>query len=492
MAQHGGFPWDPSGFPSPPWEKLVSQIIPPEKMQELQSGPPLVLALPCIGIDACCCALKRLGIPFSVPYAYDVQSCLAGPLTALHGNIDHFCLGSIQGDLLCADISSWDPCDGVVAGPPCPPWSMIGERGSWDDPRAAVFNKVTDIIVDQGKKGCKFFIVEMVEGMDTIPGTGDRSRHSSSSGSSLSPYQEWFEDLSRRAPVWRLQKWTGQAHHYLPQHRQRIYTIGTNKQQLFPALPPPIPPVHKRLTLSEVLHPGIPPNQEHTLSDRLSWHLCCAKARFLDRVRRENNQQRGELTVHGSELDVSGRWLTIELDRSPDGEWGTPVRTDGSVPTLRTKHKATWVVRFSCTRRAVISRWLHPIEHLTLQGFPPETSIGLTCPEIIHVAGNACTVPVMAGILLRVLSRVRFPTHGGPLTAPSLPRQLDAMRLTDQLRAEIAWLQAETIALTSQLEVVTRLHEVEARRNFNLRLENRHQEEPGEGREEPGEGTPTM
>ena len=99
----------------------------------------MTLALPCIGIDACSQALVEMKVPFLVRYAYDVQACLARPLTALHGDISDFRLGQIEGDLVAADAHAWERVDGVVAGPPCPPWSNCGKHGSWTDTRARVF-----------------------------------------------------------------------------------------------------------------------------------------------------------------------------------------------------------------------------------------------------------------------------------------------------------------------------------------------------------------
>ena len=474
------------------WKRLLYRATSGGKIEALQKAPPVSLALPCIGLDACGHALKELGIPFTVKYAYDIQSCLVGPLTALHRNMDHFHLGRNDGDLLRANIKAWGPVDGIVTGPPCPPWSMIGKRGSWDDPRAAVFHKVTDIIVDQGWKGATFFILEMVAGMDTHTASqsdsssGDRSRHS------LTPFGEWLTQLCNAAPMWHVQVWTGEASSYLPQHRERLYTVGTNKNMgIIPPCVPLIPDPAERVTLAEVLHPGIRPNQEEDLPDRLRWHLFTAKARFLDRARRESlgrpTDHGGRPTDHGGHthtgqfgsVDVGGCWLVVELDRSPDGIWGVPTRVDGCVPTLRTKHKATWVVRFS-SGHTCISRWLHPIEHLTLQGFPPEAGRGLSDSEIIHLAGNACTVPVMAAVLLQVLpqlwqwdrsrpsaasrpssaSQPSFAsgTDHGPAPGAEQPPLISASEvLVEQLRAEIAWSQAETQALVTELRLVRQM-----------------------------------
>ena len=238
---------------------------------------PISLALPCIGIDACGHALVELGVPFEVKYAYDILSYLAGPLTALHGDIDHFHLGSIDGDILLADITSWDRVDGVVAGPPCPPWSLIGKRGSWNDVRSRVWWKVTDILIDQGFKGAHFFILEIVSGMDTGGGhQGDRSRHHST------PYQEWLETLTEAAPMWEVHVWMMNTKNYLPQYRERLYTVGINRAiGCKSPRPPPQTSIQERIALAHLLHPGIPAVQELQLPPRLRWHLFIAKAKFI-------------------------------------------------------------------------------------------------------------------------------------------------------------------------------------------------------------------
>ena len=90
----------------------------PGSIQAIEGTGRLTLALPCIGIDACGHALRVLGVPFSAKYAHDVQACLVGLLTTLHGSIEHFNLGRMDGGLLRADIAAWDRVDGLVTGPP--------------------------------------------------------------------------------------------------------------------------------------------------------------------------------------------------------------------------------------------------------------------------------------------------------------------------------------------------------------------------------------
>ena len=393
---------------------------------------PLTLALPCIGIDACCHALVELGVRFFVKYAYDILSYLAGPLTALHGDIDHFHLGNIDGDILLADITTWDRVDGIVAGPPCPPWSRIGRRASWNDVRSKVWWKVTDILVDQGKKGASFFILEIVIGMDThqAGANRDRSRHDVNTS-----YQEWLVIFSRDAPMWEVHTWTLNTQDYLPQHRERLYTIGINRAVgCTSPRPPPRTSTNDRLALAELLHPEIPNIQKMQLPPRLRWHLFLAKAKFLGNIRTGIVP-----TVHG------GHCMAVELDRSPDRTWGVATRYDGCIPTLRTKHRSTWVM---LSDHGGISRFLHPIEHLTLQGFPPEVSLGMTPEQVVHAAGNACSVPVMGAVLLQVLcacpQRSRRDCDAG---LADRSRQLDLSAKRKCLRAEITSLQAEAHAL---------------------------------------------
>jgi hypothetical protein len=104
-------------------------------------------------------SLSSVGIPFYVAYGHDTQMGLLGPMTDLHGpNATGIQLG-ISSDILAVDISSWRRVDGIVSDPLCPPLSDSGLQHGWDDSRAAVFQKVTNIVVDPGRKGAYLFIV---------------------------------------------------------------------------------------------------------------------------------------------------------------------------------------------------------------------------------------------------------------------------------------------------------------------------------------------
>ena len=160
---------------------------------------PLHLALPCVGLDGVSHGLVALNMPFQVDYAF-------------------FKLGPHEGDILQVDVRSWDRVDAIVAGPPCQPDSNIGLRMHAADPRSAVLEKVTGILVDQGHKGAFFFIMEFVPGA-----FANHRKKSPNPAAELgeSHYMAWLRDLRPRAPMFNLMAWKLNTAMYLPQNRVR-------------------------------------------------------------------------------------------------------------------------------------------------------------------------------------------------------------------------------------------------------------------------------
>jgi len=421
-----GWEWEPYGFPSPCWTHLLQ----PFRGMRRE----IYLALPCLGLDACSHALTELGIPFYVEYGHDTQMGLLGPITDLHGpNATGIQLGT-SGDILAVDISTWRRVDGIVSGPPCPPWSDIGLQHGWDDARAAVFQKVTDIIVDQGHKGAYFFIVEMVEGMSHI-----RARDAQYP-CPASPHTVWVAELGERAPMWEVHVWRMNTKRYLPQNRPRLYTVGVNTAMGCRSPTPPLRPhLAVRPGLDNILHPGIPAIQENTLSTQHRHNLDAAKRHILNKL----SAAHGDDPARCREV-----WAAIALDRNPDRQWGVAIRLDGTVATLRTAHVWQWILHWR-DGELLVSRRLHPIEHLTLQGFPPELAESMSQVDVVKGAGNACSVPVMGAVLACVLQACPglmysgpHPTvHGGPLSEHRLRKR----QRMEALRTDIAILQAEAI-----------------------------------------------
>jgi C-5 cytosine-specific DNA methylase len=144
------------GFPKYPWSHMIPAF--------LQMDRKMTLALPCLGMDALSAGLREIHWDgFEIAYAYDIDESLIPTLLHMHGPDANLHIGRRTSYVLASNEEEWSRVDWVIAGPPCPPLSSIGaNRAPEDDPREAVFRKVTKIIISQGRKICFGFIVEMV------------------------------------------------------------------------------------------------------------------------------------------------------------------------------------------------------------------------------------------------------------------------------------------------------------------------------------------
>jgi len=418
-------------FHTPAWTHLLGEVVRP--------GRPVTLALPCVGIDGAGHALKAMGVDFHAVYVHDIRPHLRKPVSQLHGQAraSHFQLDDVEGDILNVNVHEWCRVDGVVAGPPCPPWSSIGKRSNTSDPRERVFRKVSDIIVDQGHKGAFFFILEMV------PGIQHRQQ-----GHASSYHQEWIQELRRRAPQWHTQWWCLNASSFgLPQDSRRVYTVGINMLSVGIPATPPFDKLHcstpSPTTLGLFLHPRLPNTMEDTLNANMASNL---------RAYKEVIKQ--ELT-NGPQ----GSYACISLDRCPSKEFGTWIRVDGMVDTFRTCNEHLWLLSLGeGPTGPSVSRPLHPVERLVLQGFPSWVGRHLSKRQLLEATGNSFAVPVIGCALTQVLNAVAragrwtIPVQGPPLMGGPSPIGIDG-DLTGQQQqeaedeAKLASIQEETQAL---------------------------------------------
>ena len=164
-----------SGFPVAPWAHLIPAF--PSLHRKLQ------VALPCMGLDGIGAGLQEVkwdGV--DVIHAFDIDPELIPALQALHGQqaVERWNIGP-DGNLLEVDVRRWEDVDLIISGPPCPPWSSIGQRRSADDVRSQIFKKVTEAIKEQAHRGVLIgFVIEMVLGMA-------HSRHSTGLGGGVIP-----------------------------------------------------------------------------------------------------------------------------------------------------------------------------------------------------------------------------------------------------------------------------------------------------------------
>ena len=122
----------------------------------------------CGGTGAAYIALSKLLPAGTLQLAghWDTDDELAHWLQTIHSDCSWIYLGTTAGDILAIDVEQFPQAHIIVAGPPCPPWSKLGRRESFDDKRSAVLWRVIDIVIYQantGSLGC--FVVENVESL---------------------------------------------------------------------------------------------------------------------------------------------------------------------------------------------------------------------------------------------------------------------------------------------------------------------------------------
>ena len=120
--------------------------------------------------------MRELKVPFVPRNVYEFNSQLMPALKLLCPSESHrfHCE-----DLLKVGLGDLEQCEGLVAGPPCPPWSSLGARASEWDSRADVFKRVVEWIFVLSAGSLKWFVLENVCGIMA------RSRKDAAAGSFL-------------------------------------------------------------------------------------------------------------------------------------------------------------------------------------------------------------------------------------------------------------------------------------------------------------------
>ena len=436
----GSLPLEAAGFPVAPWAHLVPPF--PALARKLR------VALPCIGLDGIGNGLKEIrwdGIHIS--HAFDIDTELIPALIAVHGRdvAAKFCIGPVAGDLLRLDISTLADVDMIISGPPCPPWSSIGLLGGQQDKRSHIFTKVSDVIINQARRGVLIcFIVEMVPGI-----AHDTSRRGASStglgDGSMKFYEHWLQELHHEMPSFRVCSWLMQTSEYLPQNRQRLYTVGLRRDVLGNTLliPPSLPSTAQmqRATLADILHRGLPAIREVDLSPQQRANLRIQQSTLLA------NRPRGPAC------------FCIAIDRDPTLNFESGARSDGSVFTLRTRNEMICLFMVDTAGNTVQSRCLHPVERLSLQGFRPELGTFLSKVATLRFTGNACTVPVITSVLRQAILPLANPSILG---VPNVPRPLSfwvSSEWGERYLRTVRWLNIERgqIAVLEQIVLLQRL-----------------------------------
>ena len=299
----------------------------------------------------------------------------------------------VSGDLLKfgqAEISAMPFCHVVAAGPPCPPWSALGNRDSFDDERSVVFWTCIDIVIHQAKFGkLLFFVLENVKGITE-----------KTAGDPCAPSDMIMETLKKGlGHGWSIELMHLNTINYgLPHRRPRVYMVG-RRMRAYPLGPPsPILPFVGRVPLRALI--DMTDNAPKTYTDKQKENIKDYKNAF--RAFMVNPKYLGQFAI-------------VDASRTP----GARTKWRGSKPTvdvcecLTASGPALHV--FSVGegmgspasvfghRPLKIDRPMRISERAALQGFPSEVAKAVDENVGKLAFGNAMSVPVLGTVIAREL-----------------------------------------------------------------------------------------
>ncbi len=351
-------------------------------------GRPLRIAEPCCGVGNATDALHCLNVATRAGPAWDIQGFLAQPLQELFGTLNGVHLGPRNGDVLKLDCAEIDEVDGLVAGPPCPPWSSTGKLGGHDDKRAAVFWKVIEMVATLSKRSAfKFAILENVPGLLRKQDGGK-------------PAIDDFEEALRTAVGcgWVVGHWVLQATDFLlASQRRRVFIFAVKGGCPSEPLPISSSPPH----LKDFLIRDLPSTPVADLTETMACNLAHYKGLLRDKIK---------------DPACRGTIASIRLDRKVNGVFGAWVRTDNTVETLATTNAYIFLLGLGeCTDLPELHRWLDPAERTPLMGIHYGRLRTLTKAQVLTATGNAYPVPMIGAVLHAVLTAVYAPSPDPPM-----------------------------------------------------------------------------
>ena len=398
-ASVSGFPWPPA------WEHRVQLRALPQRA--------LRLAVPCVGIDGCSRALDRLRVSTRLVNAYDIEPNLKELLSG-HPNIASLSdlhLGPVEGDVTRVPLSDLTtPVDGLCSGPPCPPWAGNGSKRAEGDPRAQVFMAVINWVKHLVGHGLLFAVLENVVGIQQKINGKE------------SFLEKTMRDLKTSCVEFEWVVRNLSAKEYgLAQERNRVFIVGVRHCVLGGRpVPAPLQPFG-RTSLREFLNFRLPPTPREALTSHMKQNL----KDYEDTVLKD---------VKSGALDPN-TIVVFAVDRAKNKVYRQHCSVD-CTPTLTTSNKYLWlentseIVNGVAPEHRQLSRFLHPVERLALQGFEPLLALRMPAKIIYKSTGNAYPVPLLGAILAPIVEQIALsevlPTW--PASAPVSACAADARR----------------------------------------------------------------
>ena len=343
----------------------------------------------CGGIGTGHVALQELlsdNATFSIVDHFDTDEALRPLLVASGLSSEYIHLGRTEGDIMTRTPHDFALHHVLVAGPPCPPWSSIGSRSSWEDARSKPFDKVLEVIAYHAEHGgLLLFVLENVLGV-LLPTKKSKSR----------PIDFIVKRLRESCPGWSIEVHRVNSLDFgLPQSRPRVYIVGRKySPEDSGSSMPPLCKFRRRVPLGQCLEntdnsPGkYTPLQHGNIRD---W-----KAHY-----------KFELT----KPQFSNQFAVVDASRTPSGRttWCNSRKQPDICQCLTASGPLLHVFALGTNDSAMslsLDRPLRNTERAKLQGFSAaivESAAHMSTADANRIFGNAMTVPVVGAVIGREL-----------------------------------------------------------------------------------------
>ena len=353
------------------------------------SGQKLRLVEFCGGLSTGFIALSALGLNIELVALYDTHEVLLQWLRKMHSvSKGALHVGLRDGDICNLDFSTIPQCDIFIAGPPCPPWSSMGNRHSWSDEKSIAFTKTLEAIISLSRRGLSVFIIENVEGIANSQADGSR------------PITVIIDYLKENLGTshWTVEHNLVNALDFgVPQSRPRVFITG-RKVSTATAGPPALVSFQRRASLSDVVLSDPPVRAGHSFV----WGQKSRGYGFT-----EQSNVKAVMLYHRRHLmnpEMRGKIACFPPDRTTEARTGwNPGWTIDYTPCLTAHGPKLHLLSLGCgaTRSALaVDRALVIEERAALQGFPKWLLDQWSSEaEVIQAIGNAMCVPVLASVV---------------------------------------------------------------------------------------------
>jgi hypothetical protein len=378
----------PSPFPHPPslHDRLASAG---RAVHKPKLPRPLVVSEPCAGAGTVSVAMQNWSMGYEPVNLFEKLGGLEKLYSFMHGSVAMtFRLGPRDGDLMKKALVGLADSDGLIAGPPCPPWSNQGNRLGTSDCRASVYDRVVEWIVELACRGCLlWFAVENVPGiLKKLETQGDRSYMEIVVGKLLReiPFFQVWHRLVTDADIGL-------------QARERVWLLGLRKDVIKHG---PLPSVMSTVgvpptQLMQLLHPDMPNESGDELPTKtMAKNLCDYKAAIRTLVGKKS----GEFRI-----------AVFDVDRAFEKGWAPRVLFD-RLPTLTTKNRYLFLLSVTDMDMSygdmMFHRMLTVEERFAVQGHSPDLAQHVSLALGMKLTGNAFPVTMLERVLMPMLERV--------------------------------------------------------------------------------------